>query len=80
MAPVRWALFSAPFPRTTVSRWEEPPWVLLPILVTVSQSSAMVCEWNRECDDVLRGRRWDVELEEFEFEIKMYGKRKLGHR
>ena len=39
MAPVRWAWFRAPFPRTTVSRWEPPPLVLLPIFVTVSQSS-----------------------------------------
>ena len=38
MAPVRWAWLSAPFPRTTVSRWEGPPLTLLPILVTVSQS------------------------------------------
>jgi len=41
-APERWASFSAPLPRMTVSRWEAPPWVLLPILVTVFQSSAMV--------------------------------------
>lgn len=46
IAPVRWALFKAPFPRTTVSRWLEPPPVLLPILVTVSQSSAMAVNWR----------------------------------
>ena len=44
MAPLRWAWFRAPFPRTTVSRWEEPPPLLLPILVTVSQSSDMVID------------------------------------
>lgn len=42
MAPERWAWFRAPLPRTTVSRCEEPPLVLLPIFVTVSHSSAMV--------------------------------------
>lgn len=41
-APERWAWFRAPLPRMTVSRCEAPPRVLLPILVTVSQSSAMV--------------------------------------
>lgn len=39
MVPVLWALFKAPLPRTTVSRCDEPPPALLPILVTVSQSS-----------------------------------------
>lgn len=40
MLPVRWASLMAPLPRTTVSREEEPPpETLLPILVTVSQSS-----------------------------------------
>lgn len=45
MAPERWAWFRAPLPRTTVSRSEDPPLVLLPILVTVSQSSDMVAGW-----------------------------------
>lgn len=45
MAPVLWALFNAPLPRTTVSRCDEPPPVLLPILVTVSQSSMVVGCW-----------------------------------
>lgn len=49
MAPVRWAAFRAPFPRTTVSRWLEPPPVLLPILVTVSQSSDIL---KVGCDEV----------------------------
>lgn len=39
MVPLRAAALRAPLPRTTVSRWEEAPLVLLPILVTVSQSS-----------------------------------------
>jgi len=37
--PLRAAAFSADLPRTTVSREAPPPRVLLPILVTVSQSS-----------------------------------------
>lgn len=41
MVPARWAWFKAPLPRTTVSRCEDPPPVLLPIFVTVSQSSDM---------------------------------------
>jgi len=42
-APVRAAAFSALFPRTTVSRTVAPgPRVLLPILVTVSQSAMMM--------------------------------------
>ena len=43
ICPLRWAALRAPFPLTTVSRWPAPPFVLLPILVTVSQSSAMMC-------------------------------------
>ena len=39
MAPVRAAALSAPLPFMTVSRCEPPPLTLLPILVTVSQSS-----------------------------------------
>lgn len=42
MVPALWAWFNAPLPRTTVSRCEDPPPVLLPIFVTVSQSSDMV--------------------------------------
>ena len=38
-APLLWAALRAAFPRTTVSRAAPPPRVLLPILVTVSQSS-----------------------------------------
>jgi len=39
-APLRWAAFSADLPRTTVSLEAPPaPRVLLPIFVTVSQSS-----------------------------------------
>lgn len=41
IVPDRCAWFKAPFPRTTVSRCEDPPPVLLPIFVTVSQSSDM---------------------------------------
>jgi hypothetical protein len=41
-APERWAAFRAAFPRTTVSRAVPPPWDLLPILVTESQSSMMI--------------------------------------
>lgn len=41
IVPARWAWFRAPLPRTTVSRCEDPPPVLLPIFVTVSQSSDM---------------------------------------
>lgn len=44
MAPDLWAWFRAPLPRTTVSRVEAPPPVLLPILVTVSQSSDIFTE------------------------------------
>ena len=40
-APVRWAALRALLPRTTVSR-AAPPRVLLPILVTESQSSDMM--------------------------------------
>ena len=39
IAPLLCAALSADFPRTTVSRDAPPPWVLLPIFVTVSQSS-----------------------------------------
>jgi len=48
MAPLRAAAFNAAAPRTTVSRWAPPPpRVLLPILVTDSQSSDMFasCVW-----------------------------------
>lgn len=51
IAPLRWALFRAPLPRTTVSRWLEPPPVLLPILVTVSQSSAIALYENEVKED-----------------------------
>lgn len=41
-APLRWAALRALFPRTTVSRGPlPPPRVLLPILVTLSQSSIL---------------------------------------
>lgn len=39
MVPLRWAALRAALPRTTVSRCDGPPLTLLPILVTVSQSS-----------------------------------------
>lgn len=41
--PLRWAALRAALPRTTVSRSEAPgPRALLPILVTLSQSSDIV--------------------------------------
>lgn len=42
--PDRFAAFNAALPRTTVSRCEAPPRALLPILVTESHSSDIVCE------------------------------------
>ena len=42
IVPLRWAALRAALPRTTVSRCDGPPVTLLPILVTVSQSSAMI--------------------------------------
>jgi len=41
-APLLWAAFSADLPRTTVSFATPPPRVLLPIFVTVSQSSIVL--------------------------------------
>ena len=45
-APCRCAALSALLPRTTVSRCAAPPPVLLPILVTVSQSSMAAGRWR----------------------------------
>ena len=44
-APLRWAALSALLPRTTFSRDAPPPRVLLPIFVTVSQSSMVNGVW-----------------------------------
>lgn len=53
IAPVRWAALRADLPRTTVSFCDAPPVTLLPILVTVSQSSMMI-----DVDFRLRVRDW----------------------
>lgn len=53
MAPLRCAAFRADLPRTTVSFCDAPPVTLLPILVTVSQSSMMLEDLS-----LLRIERW----------------------
>lgn len=68
MPPVRWAALRAAFPRMTVSRWEAPdPRVLLPILVTSSQSDILaVCS--------IRLSFWEVAANMFdvvEIELRM---------
>ena len=63
-APLRWAAFKALRPLTVVSRGAAPPRVLLPILVTVSQSLILtdyllgVVGGEGVCVVNDRGRRW----------------------
>lgn len=71
MAPLRAAALSADEPRTTVSRSLAPVRVLLPILVTWSQSDMIVVVLCRSCGNWMQkvlvaietvstdGRQWD---------------------